>query len=288
MRRAWMPLYWADLIGDTQDLSTLQFGAYLKLIGHYWAHGGLPGDVCQLCNISGLSPQEWRWHHKAIKDKFYMAFDDAWFHKRIEAELQHADNKSKAMKAISALGVAARQSNGQPHGQPTVNLARASTTVTKKEPSIPYKDSQNEPLSVPAKRTRKKLAYPEQFESFWRGYPTDANMSKSEALQQWAKLDDQDRAAAEKSLPSFKAYCRSHKDYRPVHANRYLSTRRFDGHLATAEKIETKAGVFVKQDTEAWAAWTDFYKRTKGKSPPTNGSGGWYFPSEFPEERHNA
>ncbi len=78
----------------------------------------------------------------------------------------------------------------------------------------------------------KRRSYPEDFERFWRDYPTDANMSKSEAHDVWKRLSPEDRQAALASVPGFLAYCRKHPTYRPIHANRYLAKRRFEGHGA--------------------------------------------------------
>jgi len=78
-----------------------------------------------------------------------------------------------------------------------------------------------------------RAAYPESFEQFWKAYPKDPNMSKPKAAGVWAKLNDADKTAALVSVPAFRAYCAKDKTYRPVHAVRYLSERRFDGFAPT-------------------------------------------------------
>ena len=87
MSRAWMPLYVGDYLRDTRDLSTLQHGAYLLLIMHYWQHGALPSEEGQLAAIAGLTPASWRRIGTTIKAKF----GENWTHKRIEVELAKAD-----------------------------------------------------------------------------------------------------------------------------------------------------------------------------------------------------
>jgi len=71
--------------------------------------------------------------------------------------------------------------------------------------------------------------YSADFETFWSEYPKDPLMSKKNAWIRWDKLDLVDRVAAKCSLPAFRDYCRKNPTYRPVHAERYLSQRRFDG-----------------------------------------------------------
>lgn len=76
---------------------------------------------------------------------------------------------------------------------------------------------------------RKRISYPEEFENFWRAYPTDPLQSKKEAFSSWKRLSDDDRTQAARAAPAFRRYCNEHADYRPVHACRFLSQRRFEG-----------------------------------------------------------
>ncbi|HEY6256977.1 MAG TPA: DUF1376 domain-containing protein [Xanthobacteraceae bacterium] len=87
MGRAWMPLYVGDYLRDTRDLNTLQHGAYLLLIMHYWQHDALPTDDARLAAIAGLSIAQWR----RIREPVQAKFADGWKHKRIEAELTKLD-----------------------------------------------------------------------------------------------------------------------------------------------------------------------------------------------------
>ena len=52
----------SDYLAATPHLSTIQHGAYLFLIMHYWQQGGLPDDDEQLARIACMSIAEWRKH----------------------------------------------------------------------------------------------------------------------------------------------------------------------------------------------------------------------------------
>ncbi len=82
MSHPWMPFYVADYLGDTGHLTTLEHGAYILLICHYWRTGGLPTDDAHLARIVRLSLKAW---HR-IKPDIEPLFLDGWRHKRIEAE----------------------------------------------------------------------------------------------------------------------------------------------------------------------------------------------------------
>lgn len=130
------------------------------------------------------------------------------------------------------------------------------------------------------KPLRTRPPYPDEFEAWWRGYPTDPLMSKKEAGAQWKRLSPDDRELATKSLSAFRAFCASKPDYRPVHANRYLSQRRFDGFGTFVERSSGKK--WIRVGTSQFNAWNTWYQDTYGKSAPRSDKGGWYFPSEWP------
>jgi uncharacterized protein YdaU (DUF1376 family) len=89
MSRPWMPFYVSDYVADTMHLGTLEHGAYVLLILHYWRHGSLPDDDGQLARIVRATPEQWA----DLRPALLQFFGDGWTHKRIDAELSEADAK---------------------------------------------------------------------------------------------------------------------------------------------------------------------------------------------------
>jgi uncharacterized protein YdaU (DUF1376 family) len=96
---------WADYFADTRHLSTVQHGAYLLLIAHYWQHKGLPADERALAQIAGLSADEWARSRAALYGLFKLG---NWKHKRIEAELTESARLSIAGRTGGKASGAAR------------------------------------------------------------------------------------------------------------------------------------------------------------------------------------
>lgn len=119
---AFMPLYIGDYLADTAHLSTVQHGAYMLLIMHYWRQGSLPDDDEQLSRIAKLSLAEWRKHRSTLRS----FFQEGWRHERIEQEIQAATAKyakraeagrkgGKASRRSSNAQAGLNQSQSQPH-----------------------------------------------------------------------------------------------------------------------------------------------------------------------------
>jgi uncharacterized protein YdaU (DUF1376 family) len=96
MSRQWMPLYVADYWKDTTHLSTFEHGAYLLLIMHYWAKGGLPANDMQLQRICRASASEWE-VLKIVLSEFFDV-ENGWRHSRIDAELEKSSMISTKRK----------------------------------------------------------------------------------------------------------------------------------------------------------------------------------------------
>jgi uncharacterized protein YdaU (DUF1376 family) len=100
MQRPFVQIWIGEYLADTRHLSTVQHGAYLLLIFHYWATGGLPDDDHQLANITGMRLAEWMANRAVLKAFFH----DGWKHRRIENEIRRATEKIVQRKAAGSKG----------------------------------------------------------------------------------------------------------------------------------------------------------------------------------------
>lgn len=134
---------------------------------------------------------------------------------------------------------------------------------------------EEEKKDVRTKTPKRRLSYTDAFLTFWQAYPTDSLMSKSEAFKVFDALSDEEQAQVIQSVPAFRAYCSAHPDYRAVHANRYITQRRYEGFLKTQQANDSKQ--FVAVGSEAWSAI--LRKRGVNTMPHSEGSGGrgWWF-----------
>lgn len=106
-KRPWMPMFWGDYLADTGHLSTVEHGAYLLLIAHYWTNGGLPNDEAVLRRITRMTPRQWL----QSRDVLRSLFENEWRHKRIDIELGKAIEKSKVNSANASKSHQSRKAN---------------------------------------------------------------------------------------------------------------------------------------------------------------------------------
>lgn len=90
----YMPLVIGDYLKDTMHLEAAEHGAYLLAIMHYWANGPLPDDDRKLAAICRVPRGDWPAVRETLAP-FFQIDAGAWRHKRIEAELIRAREKSQ-------------------------------------------------------------------------------------------------------------------------------------------------------------------------------------------------
>jgi hypothetical protein len=157
---------------------------------------------------------------------------------------------------------------GGPEGTPE-GTHITKDTITKVElnnegMSEPSSDAPADPVPEkpkPKAKRKRGLAYSEQFEVFWSGYPDRTNNDKGKAYAVWKELSEPDQNAAVASLPTFCAYCRKNPTYPVLHALRYLSYRRWEAHLPEPGSTpwwRDKAQI-EKLTSDRWRAGIDRY-----------------------------
>lgn len=114
----WMPLYIPDYLADTAHLTTIQHGAYMLLLMHYWRNGPLPDDDEELASIAKADAKTWKAIGRTIR-RFFSHIDDGLLHqKRMDHERSRwaelSDRRSRAGKA----GANAKHNPGKPDDKP--------------------------------------------------------------------------------------------------------------------------------------------------------------------------
>jgi hypothetical protein len=109
------------------------------------------------------------------------------------------------------------------------------------------KESMSETSSDAAPKKSKRVSYPDAFEAFWKAYPTTVNMSKKEAFDEWKKLDEQDRQACQAGIAGYCAFLKSNPNHPTIHACRFISKRRFEGHAEAQAAPVVDVAVWTKR-----------------------------------------
>lgn len=112
-----MPLYVRDLLADTVNLDTAEFGAYLRMICFYWTtREPLPDDDRQLASLANFSRHKWK-NSADLLRKFFKKCDGGFLHqKRVDAELVTALNK-RLQKRSAGKASANGRTNGRINGR---------------------------------------------------------------------------------------------------------------------------------------------------------------------------
>jgi len=108
----WMPLYVGRYLADTGHLTTVQHGAYMLLLMHYWCNGPLPDNDAMLAAIARLDLRQWRKAIGPVVRQFFRLVDGRLHQKRADAELTKASEISSKRRAAA---ISRHYGNETPH-----------------------------------------------------------------------------------------------------------------------------------------------------------------------------
>jgi uncharacterized protein YdaU (DUF1376 family) len=242
VNRPWMPLYIADYRADTAHLGAAEHGAYLLLIMHYWQTGALPHEDTQLARIACMTPSQW----KKARPVIAALFGPGWTHKRIDAELAHAEDISSKRRA------AAQQRYGKP--------------------SAPAEQMQAQPQSHSPEESRTRRVAgatppdaPDRFDEFWAAYPKrDGDNPKAPAQK---KFDALVRSGIDPAVIVAGAKRRAEEARRRgefgtrfvPQAVTWLSQQRFADMAEAEPPASAPRLVAIRKGTPEWQAWWDYH-----------------------------
>src|SRR5215472_10894301 len=181
----WMRLNVGDYLADTLHLSAFEHGMYILLILHYFRRGELPDKEALIARIARCpSTYLWRKSGPAVMALF-QRIDGRWRHKRIDAELQLAQQVTAIKQQAGRKGAEARYGK-----QPSADTKNSSSAVhekfalgiaqvidiagardsnwhreTEPEPKLKQKEEKTPPLTPPPGGACV------MFTKFWENYP---------------------------------------------------------------------------------------------------------------------
>ena len=113
----------------------------------------------------------------------------------------------------------------------------------------------------------------------------DEPHDETAAREAWTRALE--RADPEAILAGARAY-RKAREGQPARytmtARRWLQESRWrDAGPVSGPPVKAQTGlVWIALDAPGWREWEAFYRATKGKTPPQDRRGGWWFPSRLP------
>ena len=230
MSLPFMPMYWGDYWRDTTHLSDAEHVSYLKLISHYWQHGGLPSDDSRLARIAGRSDAEWQ----DMKPMLQAFFKHCWSHARIDRELQkqlslRETNSERAKKAASVrwqrnqdVEVVIKPYADAINNAPSILQASSEQCLTNANQN--QNQNQNQILESRNKHTRSPKLAESGFSEFWNLYPRKT--AKGAAEKAWLKAIQQ--TDAQTILAGVRS-CKFSSDPQYIpHPATWLSQRRWE------------------------------------------------------------
>jgi uncharacterized protein YdaU (DUF1376 family) len=292
MSEPYMPLFVADYLADTAHLSAAEHGAYLLLVMNYWQRGKpLPADDRKLARIARMSDAEWQESRDTLAE-FFHEEDGVWSHKRVDAEIAVAEEKTSKAKKAARISAEVRKANAEHMLSDRSADAELLGEVReeKKEPLPEIKNSTTNVRSIgkPMRPVRDEIQ-----ERFWKAYPSrgDAANPKAPALEKFARAvksgaDPEEIIAAAGRYAEIERRAGRAGTEKVAQAVTWLNQRRWQDYAAAAPPCASSPSLtFVARDSPEWLRRVaSGHKPGLCKFYPEHQAEGWLFPISNAEE----
>jgi uncharacterized phage protein (TIGR02220 family) len=109
MSFAYLPLYTGDYLRDTRHLSMSEHGCYLMLLMFCWDQKGpLPLDERKILGVCNARSGDEIEAMRRVISEFFVRMDDGFYNKRMQEEIERAENVSAARSQAGRRGYEAR------------------------------------------------------------------------------------------------------------------------------------------------------------------------------------
>lgn len=181
--------YIGDFQRDTAHLSLTERGAYRAMMDYYYAsEKPLPNCLDAICRIAGAVNAIERKAVKVAISMFEVRGGALW-HKRIEAELEKAGERSDTNREIAVAREARKRADRESrteHEQSTNRAPYVPRIVTRTEHEQSTKSVTSNQEEEKKKQKLCADAQSDAFVKFWSAYPR--KVAKPHALKSWIKL----------------------------------------------------------------------------------------------------
>jgi uncharacterized protein YdaU (DUF1376 family) len=181
MNKPWMPLYPADYMVDTLDLTTEQHGVYLVLLMLAWRRPdcALPDDLSlirrMLCGcISDMHGNRFNKLVPPILERFFTRTKEGYFQKRQRKEREKSEKISeKAQESSNKRWARAKENNALADAKAFLLQSQSHTQSEKKEKNI-------------GRSQATRPTADSDFQEFWKVYPKRSGTNpKAPAFQRF-------------------------------------------------------------------------------------------------------
>ncbi len=136
MSFAYLAVYTGDYLRDTRHLTPLKHGVYLLLLMHCWdQRGPLPLDEQDCAGIANCRSADEIEALRYILSKYFIRMDDGWYNRRIQKEIERANNISAVRSEAGKMGYQARAKQLPNKSQASASIP-TTTTIPTTDPNI--------------------------------------------------------------------------------------------------------------------------------------------------------